>query len=89
MWQSGELSWEGTGGRKVSATSDGVDQEHEMAPQPITPQTVGIEPAADDVYIASYIPEVSRAMGEWFLSETDLRFIAEGCGILGTGMVHD
>lgn len=33
---------------------------------------------------STYQPEVSMA-GEWFISETDLAFIAEGCGVLGTG----
>lgn len=35
--------------------------------------------------LESYIPEVSKATGEWFLSEIDLAFIAEGVGIFGTG----
>lgn len=33
----------------------------------------------------SYVPDVSRETGEWYISETDLDFIGEGCGILGTG----
>ncbi|KAF7552726.1 hypothetical protein G7Z17_g4114 [Cylindrodendrum hubeiense] len=33
----------------------------------------------------TYVPEVSDATGEWFVSEIDLEFIGEGCGILGTG----
>ncbi|RFU35526.1 hypothetical protein B7463_g800, partial [Scytalidium lignicola] len=32
-----------------------------------------------------YTPEVSKATGEWFVSEIDLAFIAEGVGIFGTG----
>lgn len=35
--------------------------------------------------LESYISEVSKATGEWFLSEIDLAFIAEGVGIFGTG----
>ena len=35
--------------------------------------------------IETYIPEVSKATGEWFVSEIDLAFIAEGVGIFGTG----
>lgn len=31
------------------------------------------------------VPTVSKQTGEWFISETDLGFIAEGVGILGTG----
>lgn len=38
-----------------------------------------------EIDLETYIPNVSRDTGEWFLSETDLMFIAEGCGILGTG----
>lgn len=35
--------------------------------------------------LEGYIPEVSKTTGEWFVSPTDLDFISEGCGILGTG----
>lgn len=34
--------------------------------------------------VETYAPEVSKT-GEWFISELDLEFIGEGCGILGTG----
>jgi DUF917 family protein len=37
------------------------------------------------VDLKSYVPDVSRETGEWYISETDLDFIGEGCGILGTG----
>ena len=39
----------------------------------------------DEVDYSSYIPRVSKSTGEWYVSETDLAFIAEGCGVLGTG----
>lgn len=35
--------------------------------------------------LETYIPEVSQVTGEWFVSEIDLAFIAEGVGIFGTG----
>lgn len=35
--------------------------------------------------LENYTPEVNKATGEWFVSDIDLEFIAEGCGILGTG----
>lgn len=35
--------------------------------------------------VESYTPDVSRETGEWYISHTDLDFIGEGCGILGTG----
>jgi DUF917 family protein len=38
-----------------------------------------------DLDIDSYAPRVSRKTGEWFVSEVDLAFIAEGCAVLGTG----
>ncbi|KAI5468172.1 hypothetical protein BGZ63DRAFT_399694 [Mariannaea sp. PMI_226] len=38
-----------------------------------------------NIDLETYCPEVSRATGEWFVSEIDLEFIGEGCGILGTG----
>ena len=38
-----------------------------------------------DIDLEAYVPKVSKETGEWFLSETDLVFIGEGCGILGTG----
>ncbi|KAF8582179.1 Hydantoinase/oxoprolinase [Ramaria rubella] len=38
----------------------------------------------ETIDIQRYIPRVSDK-GEWFLSETDLEWISEGCGILGTG----
>lgn len=37
------------------------------------------------VDLETYIPDVSKETGEWFVSEIDLQFIGEGCGILGTG----
>ena len=43
-----------------------------------------ILPSGDDD-IVSYRPKVSKATGEWFISPTDLLFILEGTGILGTG----
>ncbi|OQU97298.1 Hydantoinase/oxoprolinase domain-containing protein isoform 3 [Cladophialophora immunda] len=38
-----------------------------------------------DIDVSSYVPAVSKEKGEWYLSETDLEFIADGCGVLGTG----
>jgi DUF917 family protein len=38
-----------------------------------------------DLDIDSYVPNVSRKSGEWFVSEVDLAFMAEGCAVLGTG----
>ncbi len=38
-----------------------------------------------DIDINSYIPSVSKETGEWIISETDLDFLADGCGVLGTG----
>ncbi len=38
-----------------------------------------------DIDLRDYKPEVSKETGEWFISETDLEFISEGCGVLGTG----
>lgn len=35
-----------------------------------------------------YTPEVSKATGEWFVSESDLDYIAEGAAILGTGKTY-
>ena len=35
--------------------------------------------------LETYIPEVSIVTGEWFVSEIDLAFIAEGVAIFGTG----
>ncbi|KAF4345368.1 hydantoinase oxoprolinase [Fusarium beomiforme] len=39
----------------------------------------------DGLDLGSYVPDVSPKTGEWYISETDLDFIGEGCGILGTG----
>ncbi len=39
-----------------------------------------------EIDIENYVPEVSKLTGEWYVSETDLQFIGEGCGVLGTGM---
>jgi DUF917 family protein len=38
-----------------------------------------------EIDLETYVPNVSKETREWFVSETDLDFISEGCGILGTG----
>ncbi|KAF8583161.1 Hydantoinase/oxoprolinase [Ramaria rubella] len=38
----------------------------------------------DGIDVEQYIPHIN-SKGEWILSEVDLEWIAEGCGILGTG----
>lgn len=43
------------------------------------------EEPAWDADLENYTPSVSKETGEWFLTETDLEFLGEGCGILGTG----
>ncbi|KND86229.1 hypothetical protein TOPH_09139 [Tolypocladium ophioglossoides CBS 100239] len=40
---------------------------------------------AVEVDLESYVTEISKDTGEWFVSGTDLDFLGEGCGILGTG----
>jgi hypothetical protein len=59
-----------------------------VRPKRITKQLDVAGHAADplDIDREKYIPTVSKATGEWFLSEVDLAFIREGCGILGTGI---
>lgn len=39
----------------------------------------------DNESIPGYRPNVSKAKREWLLSATDLLFISEGVGVLGTG----
>ncbi|KAF7558031.1 hypothetical protein G7046_g5923 [Stylonectria norvegica] len=43
------------------------------------------EDLASEIDLDTYVPNVSNATGEWYVSDTDLDFIGEGCGILGTG----
>jgi DUF917 family protein len=35
--------------------------------------------------VETYEPQVVKETGEWIVSETDVAYISEGCGILGTG----
>ena len=41
-----------------------------------------------DTRLEHYAPVISKETGEWLVSETDLAFIAEGVGVLGTGKIE-
>lgn len=60
--------------KKESRVSKKEIKSHSKAPLKVIEQE-----------LETYIPEVSKATGEWFVSEIDLAFIAEGVGIFGTG----
>lgn len=62
---------------ELSLTDGPESPSKQSAPLPPTDA-----PAPD---LESYEPDVSKATREWFISEVDLDFIGEGCGILGTG----
>lgn len=47
--------------------------------------SVSLDESTTAFDLETYVPEVSKATGQWFISPTDLDFIGEGCGILGTG----
>lgn len=79
----GELGWQKCGNLKSKTPSlqrdslSYVKEAKNTQPLPyIAPQIQNYE---------SYTPSVSKATGEWFVSPTDLAFIAEGAGVLGTG----
>lgn len=49
--------------------------------------TKGLIPIIDREIISTYRPNVSKITKEWLVSPIDLLFIAEGNGVLGTGMM--
>ncbi|CAM1505875.1 Fc.00g115120.m01.CDS01 [Cosmosporella sp. VM-42] len=74
---------------KIAVIIDHVELQ-ELNDTPVTPQeTNGVHVPSDelglDVDLDKYVPDVSKETREWFVSEIDLEFIGEGCGILGTG----
>jgi hypothetical protein len=83
--QCGELSWEHT---TTYNNSDEAITSAELPNEqlPTLQYIDGINLDIEDVDLVEYKPNVCKATGEWFLSEIDLAFIAEGCGVLGTGM---
>ncbi|KAM0185105.1 hypothetical protein ACHAPI_012300 [Fusarium lateritium] len=81
----GELDWKQVDLRAVD--EDGCEMEtHLSIETEASPEEPGGTSATvdGDRDLNRYKPEVSKATGEWFIPETDLAFIAEGCGVLGT-----
>ncbi|GJJ11739.1 hypothetical protein Clacol_005977 [Clathrus columnatus] len=64
-------------------TSFYTNSEHNQEESDVfnSTEVLELDPSID---IDTYVP-VINGEGEWMLSETDLEWIAEGCGILGTG----
>lgn len=92
--QVGDLAWKKTSEEDQSKTEEVAVPEFEAFDTATVPRERNESGAGSvqhsiaeiiQVDLETYIPDVSRATGEWFLSETDLVFIGEGCGILGTG----
>ncbi|KIJ29231.1 hypothetical protein M422DRAFT_37035 [Sphaerobolus stellatus SS14] len=78
----GELDPIKAAGAEVVTGDSTVKMEEDMLEEEITRGPALHEALPIDAWM--YVPNVN-AQGEWFLSETDLEWIAEGCGILGTG----
>lgn len=83
--QCGELSWERSSKTAPSELTVDVTSDTEIEPESKLEKLCGLDAALEAVDLSKYRPEVSKASGEWFISEIDLEFIAEGCGVLGTG----
>ncbi|KAH8881758.1 hypothetical protein GQ53DRAFT_799011 [Thozetella sp. PMI_491] len=81
----GDLSWDSGETKKRCKAEATTGPEPAVRPVEVATKLVGLDITPNDVHLASYEPEVSKATGEWFISEIDLAFIAEGCGVLGTG----
>ncbi|KAK5175987.1 hypothetical protein LTR44_011456 [Exophiala sp. CCFEE 6388] len=87
----GDLSWKWEG--PDTGESDDVDNEETTVGQKATPN--GAEKLDHDhespleftihSNLSRYRSTVKAETGEWLVSETDLAFIAEGVGVLGTG----
>ncbi|KAI1621965.1 putative Hydantoinase/oxoprolinase, partial [Exophiala viscosa] len=80
----GDLGWDRRPRRSLVLTSIEAEGNVNRATRPSMNKSISILPAVD-IDIVSYRPKVSKATGEWFISPTDLLFILEGTGILGTG----
>ncbi|KAH8896141.1 putative hydantoinase/oxoprolinase [Thozetella sp. PMI_491] len=81
----GDLGWERMAPRKpVNETKKRKDGSTSIE-QLTDAELVDMDIVDDETDFSTYVPEVSKDTGEWFLSKIDLAFIAEGCGVLGTG----
>lgn len=86
MWQCGELSWDQAARPDIIADFDGSScRKTQSLVAAKVEESPGLQISQTDIDFSTYEPEVLKASGEWFVSEIDLAFIAEGCGILGTG----
>ncbi|KAF8524144.1 Hydantoinase/oxoprolinase [Hysterangium stoloniferum] len=61
-----------------------VESPHENIEEQESEKKPTVTPSESVVDIDSYRPTVNK-QGEWLLSETDLEWISEGCGVMGTG----
>jgi len=59
-------------------------EDHEQEPVHDTRSQSLLHHSMPSVDVNNYVPLVNNK-GEWFLSETDLEWISEGCAVLGTG----
>jgi len=75
----GELdqSFKGPGPLKVESSNENIDEQE-------TDKTHVVASSEPVIDIDNYRPTVNK-QGEWLLSETDLEWISEGCGVMGTG----
>lgn len=81
----GSLEWsrkQNIASRLIAAESFERVENLSLTQLHIAPNTLDLLQSHD---LESYVPKVVKATGEWFVSEIDLAFISEGCGVLGTG----
>ncbi|KEF51868.1 uncharacterized protein A1O9_12206 [Exophiala aquamarina CBS 119918] len=81
----GQLRWDSEFEPIKSSLVDGAEDDCSQSATKLQSSTRSLLPVLDRASISTYRPNVSKATGEWYVSPTDLLFIAEGNGILGTG----
>lgn len=81
----GDLGWSERTNESPSLVKKEVIQRIENASSPLPSSHVDLHDVLLHPDLESYRPSVSKNTGEWFVSEIDLAFIAEGLAVLGTG----